>query len=82
MSYNFNKRPEYDSIDKLSIDHSNDADLCAEEIVDMFVNFTAACGFDRSAIIGAMKDLVEDETHIKADDDWDEPFEDWTQPIQ
>lgn len=82
MSYNFNKRPQYDSDDKLSIDHSHEDDLCEHGILDMFLNFTAACGFQRADILAAMKEVVDDETYTKADEDWDEPFEDWTQPIQ
>lgn len=82
MSYSFNKRPQYDTSDKLSIDHNHDYDLCAYGIVDMFLNFTAACSFNRADILAAMKEAVENEMYVDNDDNWNESFEDWTQPIQ
>lgn len=70
MSYSFSKSPEYDSSDKISVDIRMDGDNHRiQDIVQTFVSFLQAAGYDKDNIVNAFADLAEDYLDIPLRDD-------------
>ena len=70
MSYSFSKSPEYDSSDKISVDIRMDGDNHRiQNIVQTFVSFLQAAGYDKDSIVNALADLAEDYLDIPLRDD-------------
>lgn len=70
MSYSFSKSPDYDSSDKISVDIRMDGESHhIQDIVQTFVSFLQAAGYDKDNIVNALADLAEDYLDIPLRDD-------------